>query len=143
MLSTFFTIRRKLLGNKASRQPGLEDPDPLTLWNFIPKIIPYVLPFFDAPHRRVHWSLEILGVDPAHHGKGFGKELVQDGLTRINACPDDLPVAVISADGKETFYQKMGFKELVGWVSKTKGPDGSDNPLRANGVGGGAVLWTR
>lgn len=55
----------------------------------------------------------------------------------------DLPVCVVAADGKEEFYHKTGFVDLVGWLSKTEDATGGDNPLRANGVGGGAVLWTR
>ena len=144
LLSTYFTLRRRILGNRASVRPTPDNPDPLIFGDFVPRVIPYILQFFDAPHRQDHWSLEVLAVHPDHQGKGYGKELVLQGLEKAKTDPEgDLPVCVIAADGKETFYQKCGFKELVGWASRTTGKDGSDNPLRRNGVGGGAVLWTR
>lgn len=55
----------------------------------------------------------------------------------------DLPVCVVAADGKEEFYNKVGFRYLVGWLSRAVDATGGDNPLRANGLGGGAVLWTK
>ena len=144
LLSTFYSFRRRIFGNRASVRATSENPDPLMMWDFVRQVMPYILHFFDAPHRQTHWSLEILAVHPHEQGKGYGKDLVLDGLERSRADPEgDLPVCVIAGDRKETFYQKYGFKELVGWVSRTTRNDGSDNPLRRNGVGGGAVLWTR
>jgi len=144
LLSTFYNLRRRMFPNKASVQPTPGNPNPLNYWNFLPSILPFGRPFFSAPHRQIHWSLEILAIHPDHQGKGYGRELVEQGLERSKCDPEgDLPVCVVAADGKEGFYQKCGFKELVGWLSKTVGEDGSDNPLRKNGVGGGAVLWTR
>lgn len=55
----------------------------------------------------------------------------------------DLPVCVVVADGKEEFYNKAGIRYLVRWLSRTVDATGGDNPLRANGLGGGAVLWTK
>jgi hypothetical protein len=49
----------------------------------------------------------------------------------------------MAADGKEKFYQTCGFKELVGFVSEAVDDKGQENPLRKNGIGGGAVVWTR
>ena len=98
-----------------------------------------------APHRQKHWSLEILGVHPDYQGKGYGKELVEYGLARFaRSDPEgDVPALVVAAEGKEEFYRKCGFPELVGWVSEVRDEDGNDNELKRNGVGGGAVLWTR
>lgn len=120
-------------------------------------IKPFMVEFFNAPHRRDHWSLEILAVHPDHQGKGHGRELVQDGLLAA-ASPSDgspegvpsdcsvgLPVSVVAAEGKEGFYLKCGFGELVGWLSKAvdRTGHGRVNPLKANGIDGCAVLWTR
>jgi hypothetical protein len=73
---------------------------------------------------------------------------VSDGLKRSERM--GVPTWVMSAEGKEGFYQKVGFRELVGWVSKgpvmVTGRDGVEieveNPLEVRGIGGGAVLWT-
>ncbi|KIY00947.1 uncharacterized protein Z520_03613 [Fonsecaea multimorphosa CBS 102226] len=143
-VSTFYRIRRYIWPNKAAARPTPEDPDPLTIWNFVPRILPFCGHFFSAPHRQVRWSLEVLGVHPDHQGKGYGRELVEDGLLRAKKDPEgDLPVCVVAADGKEAFYLKVGFNEIVGYTSKTVAEDGSDNPLRQNGIGGGAILWTK
>jgi hypothetical protein len=61
-----------------------------------------------------------------------------------------VPTWVMSAEGKEGFYRKVGFTVLEGWVSKgtttLRGKDGEEvvleNPLERRGIGGGAVLWT-
>ncbi|KAK5267787.1 hypothetical protein LTR99_009757 [Exophiala xenobiotica] len=144
ILRTFYTIRRRLFGNKAAAQRTPDNPSPLTYWNFLPSIIPFSSSFFSAPHRQTHWSLENLAVHPNHQGKGFGSKLVKQVLQVAKDDPvGDLPVCVVAADGKEGFYKKSGFEYLVGWISRTTDANGRDNPLRANGVGGGAVLWTR
>ena len=145
LLSTFYRLRRLVSPNKASAQPTRSDPRPLTKWNFHRSARPFYAAFFSAPYRQIHWSLEALAVHPLYQGKGHGRQLVEDGLQRARSDPQegDLPACVIAADGKEGFYQKCGFAELVGWISKATGEDGTDNPLRRNGVGGGAVLWTR
>lgn len=144
LLSTLYGLRRRFFPNPASVRPTAENPNPLTYWNFVPALLPYCVQFLNASHRQTHWSLEILAVHPLHQGKGFGRALVEHGLERSKLDPEgDLPACVISAAGKEVFYQKCGFKELVGWTSRTVGEDGSDNPLRKNGASGGAVLWTR
>jgi GNAT superfamily N-acetyltransferase len=114
-------------------------------------IEPFTAEFYRATHRRTHWALEFLAVHPVYQGEGRGRELVQVGMSTIaGRCGaakerddnDRLPVSVIAAEGKEGFYQKCGFNELVGWVSESE-PDGQENPLKAHGIGGCAVLWTR
>jgi ribosomal protein S18 acetylase RimI-like enzyme len=82
-----------------------------------------------------------MAVHPEYQGKGFGRELVQQGLERAKHDPEgDLPVCVVSADGKEGFYQKCGFGDIEGYTSKA---GGSDNPLMRAAIGGGAVMWTK
>lgn len=76
----------------------------------------------------------MLGTHSASHGQGHGRKLVEAGLARAQA--DHLPAVVVAADKKETFYQRCGFWNLVGWAT-----EGDDNPLRVFGVGGGAILW--
>lgn len=143
-MATFYTLRQRVFPNRASVRPTPDNPAPLTFWNFGPSIIPFTSEFFSAPHRQTHWTLENLGVHPDHQGKGYGRRLVEQGLEVSRNDPTgDLPVNVIAADGKEGFYQKCGFGDLVGWVSRTLDDKGRDNPMRVNGVGGGAVLWTR
>jgi len=106
-------------------------------------IIPFAPEFFSAPHRKIHWSLENLAIHPDYQGRGYGRQLVEWGLEDAKHDPTgNLPACVIAADGKEVFYQKCGFHELVGWLSKTVDDKGRDNPMRGNGLGGGAVLWT-
>lgn len=140
----FYSIRRRVFGNKAAVQATQDNPSPLTYWNFLPSIIPFSSSFFNAPHRKIHWSLENLAVHPEHQGKGYGSKLVKEVLEVAKNDPmADLPVCVVAADGKEGFYNQVGFRYLVGWLSRTVDSTGGDNPLRANGLGGGAVLWTR
>ncbi|RMZ88722.1 hypothetical protein DV736_g4055, partial [Chaetothyriales sp. CBS 134916] len=153
VLAFYYSLRRRIVGNRAAPAPApafrsrksSTEPPPLTFWNFYEQAGPYMAQFFSAPHRQTRWSLEVLAVHPNEQGKGYGRELVTDGLERLakNDAEGELPVSVVSANGKEAFYEKMGFKELVGWASRTVGEDGSDNPMRRNGVLGGAVLWTR
>ncbi|KIX00817.1 uncharacterized protein Z518_09882 [Rhinocladiella mackenziei CBS 650.93] len=144
ILAACYTFRRRVFGNKAAVQATPDNASPLTYWNFLPSVVPFSAPFFSAPHRQIHWSLENLAVHPEHQGQGYGSKLVKEVLQMAKSDPiGDLPVCVIAADGKEGFYEKCGFKHLVGWLSRTTDPRGRDNPLRANGVGGGAVLWTR
>jgi GNAT superfamily N-acetyltransferase len=103
--------------------------------------MPFVSHLYDLPHRETHWSLEILGILPEHQGKGFGRELVEDGFAKAKNDPEgDLPVVVVAAKDKEGFYQRIGFGEIEGWTSQA---GGTANPLNRAGVGGGAVLWTK
>ena len=102
------------------------------------------------PYRSNHWELCTLAVDRPHQRRGIGRELVGWGLERAKA--DGIPAVVIGAKDTEPFYQKCGFVHLVGYVSTAEIEDDDDcskvkridrtNPLKARGIGGGAVLWT-
>ncbi len=72
---------------------------------------------FDAPmnaaHARLmpgrHWYLWILATDPAHQGKGVGRALLEDGLTRADA--DGLPVYLETLqESNVRYYTKFGFE---------------------------------
>ncbi|KIY02244.1 uncharacterized protein Z520_02382 [Fonsecaea multimorphosa CBS 102226] len=144
LLSIFYRLRRLIFRNKAAVRPTLENPRPLTYWTMGPALKPFSIQFMNAPHRQTHWSLDILGVHPDFQGRGFGRELVEHGLEMARSDPiGDVPACVMSADGKEAFYQKCGFGDLIGYVSKVEDDKGRENPLRRHGVGGGAVLWTK
>ncbi|EXJ59771.1 hypothetical protein A1O7_03918 [Cladophialophora yegresii CBS 114405] len=144
LLSLFYRVRRFFVPNKAAKRPTKADPQELTYWMLGPMVFRWGKQFMAGAHRERHWSLEILGVDPRYHGRGYGRELVKQGLEMARSDPEgDLPACVMAADGKEGFYQKVGFKQLVGYLSQAEDDEGGENPFRRNGVGGGAVLWTR
>lgn len=145
ILAIFYKVRRFFFPNKAAVKPTPEDPTPLTYWNMMANCGPFIKDFYSAPHRQKNfWSLETLAVHPDYQGQGYGRELVEKGLELVKADPSgELPANVVAADGKEAFYQKCGFQELVGFICEAVDGEGRDNPLRSNGVGGGAVLWTK
>jgi ribosomal protein S18 acetylase RimI-like enzyme len=55
-----------------------------------------------------HWYLETLGVEPAEHGRGWGRQVLRPGLDRADA--DGLPCYVETSDpANEAFYRRQGF----------------------------------
>ena len=77
--------------------------------------------------------LESMAVDPEFQGRGVGKQLVQSGLKMAEDA--GICASVISADGKEGFYQKCGFE--TGPVGRSG--EGEGNPLWS--VPGGLVFF--
>ncbi|EXJ66889.1 uncharacterized protein A1O5_10084 [Cladophialophora psammophila CBS 110553] len=135
----FYSVRRYVWHNKAAARPTAKEPNPIITWNFVARIRPFCSHFFSTPHRQIRWSLEVLGLHPDYQGKGYGRELVDNGLLRAKNDPAGaLPVCVVAADCKEAFYLKVRFNEIVGDTTKTVGKDGSDNPLREKMLGGGS-----
>jgi GNAT superfamily N-acetyltransferase len=83
--------------------------------------------------RAVSWYLENLAVHPDYQKRGQGRALVQWGLNQ--ARQEGVSASVISAEGKERFYQTCGY--LVGPVAR--GGEGEGNELRD--VPGGLLFF--
>lgn len=90
--------------------------------------------YWQTPERKDSWYLALCGTGPNFQGQGYGKELVVHGVDR--AREEGICAGLISAHGKEGFYQKCGFGEPVGWASE----GGEANPIHM--VPGGAILFT-
>lgn len=80
--------------------------------------------------RQQNWFLEMLATHPDFQGQGIGKKLVKWGIDE--ADKERVCSSVISADGKEGFYEKSGFVE-VGRANV--------GPLKENGIKGGAIMF--
>jgi GNAT superfamily N-acetyltransferase len=89
-----------------------------------------------TPSRAACLALDLLAVDPEYQGRGIGGRLVEMGL--VTAAGQGRGVSVVSAEGKEKFYERRGFIERAGKITERK-VNGRRNPLE--GVGGGEVLF--
>ena len=146
LIRTLVRLRHKINSSfhpcRASTKASSTDPDPLLFSNFMERLIPYCLPyteFPDKPWRKDVWYLNVLAIHPGHPGKGFGRQLVDAGLQR--ARREGVPSVVFASEGNDTFYRRVEFRELVSFnTHNIKGQP--PNPLKARGVGGGAVFWT-
>jgi ribosomal protein S18 acetylase RimI-like enzyme len=67
-----------------------------------------------------HWYLPLIGVDPAHQGKGFGGALMSHALV---ACDrDSLPAYLETANPANIpLYERYGF-ELLGEIQVGSSP---------------------
>lgn len=66
----------------------------------------------DAFHpREAHWHLPLIGVDPAHQGKGIGAALLRHVL---NACDGQKVLAYLEATSPRNvpLYERHGFEAL-------------------------------
>lgn len=66
----------------------------------------------DASHpREAHWHLPLIGVDPAHQGKGIGAALLRHVL---NACDSQKALAYLEATSVRNvpLYERHGFEAL-------------------------------
>lgn len=98
-------------------------------------IIEHTLPFLEdvwVGPRAESWYLSFLAVHPDRQGLGIGRELVAWGLDRAER--EGVVASVISAHGKNGFYQRCGFDETYRAAT-----DGGRNPL-AN-TPGSDILW--
>jgi GNAT superfamily N-acetyltransferase len=75
-----------------------------------------------AHPKSPHWYLAVLGVDPAHQGRGLGGRLLEPGLTRADA--DGLP-AYLETDKERNlaFYarHRFGLVDTL-WPDRDAGP---------------------
>lgn len=62
-----------------------------------------------APFR--HWYLFILAVDPVWQGKGFGRKLLEPGLSRLDGIKMPCYLETFRAD-TAVMYEKFGFRLL-------------------------------
>lgn len=60
---------------------------------------------------ELHWYLPLIGVDPAHQGKGYGDALLAYALRQ---CDSDRTLAYLESTNPRniTLYQRHGFKAL-------------------------------
>jgi hypothetical protein len=82
---------------------------------------PFIRHFWLGPRAKC-WDLHSLAVSPEYRNRGYGRTLVGWGLNV--AMEEDISSSVLSAKGKEQFYRRCGYGEVVGWAT-----DGEKNPL--------------
>lgn len=82
--------------------------------------------------REESWYLEVLGVHPDYQGRGIGNNLVQWGLDQAER--ENICASVMSASGKDAFYQKCGFN-----VQDGRGGMGEGDPMAE--LEGGNIWW--
>ena len=61
--------------------------------------------------RRPHWYLQLLGVDPAHHGKGHAASLLRSMLSRLDR--EQIPCCLDTENEiNVAMYEHFGFRVL-------------------------------
>lgn len=61
--------------------------------------------------RHPHWYLPLIGVDPAHQGRGYGAALLEEALRQCDR--DGLPAYLESTNPRNIgLYQRHGFEAL-------------------------------
>jgi GNAT superfamily N-acetyltransferase len=67
-----------------------------------------------------HWYLQLLGVDPLHHGKGLGSALLHHAL---DMCDRDNKYAYLESSNPRNIplYERHGF-ELLGKIQVNSSP---------------------
>jgi ribosomal protein S18 acetylase RimI-like enzyme len=66
-------------------------------------------------HRRLlpypHWYLQVIGVDPAYHGRGFSSRLIRPMLERIDR--ERMPCSLeTNIDKNVAIYRRFGFEVI-------------------------------
>ncbi len=70
--------------------------------------------------KEPHWYLPVIGVDPAHQGKGIGSALLQHTLALVDA--DGVAAYLESSSPKNVpLYQRFGF-EVIGEIQHADSP---------------------
>jgi ribosomal protein S18 acetylase RimI-like enzyme len=70
---------------------------------------------------EAHWYLPMIGVDPAHQGKGFGSALLQHALARCDR-EDKLAYLESTSPSSVRVYKRHGF-ELLGTIQVGSSPE--------------------
>ncbi|KAK1036169.1 hypothetical protein LTR33_016382 [Friedmanniomyces endolithicus] len=86
-----------------------------------------------AGPRAECWDIIWLATSPAHQGQGHGKALVEWVIEK--ATEDQVPSSVISAKGKDRFYNKMGYT-----IATSKAWEPESHPMYGL-VEGGQFWW--
>lgn len=62
------------------------------------------------PHEP-HWYLPLIGIDPVYQGRGYGTQLMRQGM---EACDRDRRPAYLEATSPNSrmFYERLGFRTL-------------------------------
>jgi ribosomal protein S18 acetylase RimI-like enzyme len=108
--------------------PGIH-PDEEALGKLIRSTVPKgdqakVFALFEQMDRyhpaEPHWYLPMIGVDPAHQGKGYGSALLQHALAR---CDRENKLAYLESTSPSSvrLYQRHGF-ELLGTIQAGSSP---------------------
>ena len=99
--------------------PGVRaDEEAMTelVWNTVPPSIrdDACAVFEQMAHyhpEEPHWHLPLIGVDPAHQGKGIGDALMKHALRRCDH--DHVPAYLESTNPRNiSLYRRHGFEEL-------------------------------
>ncbi len=99
--------------------------------DILDRAYPFIEDFWSGS-RAESLYLEMLAVDPNYQGKGLGRALVKWGLDQAER--EGVCASVISAEGKENFYQRCGFDVQEHW-----GGQGEGNPMKD--LPGGLIFW--
>ena len=74
-------------------------------------VLEFIAPFHKQDVPEPHWYVMVVGVDPAHQGKGLGSALLAPILQQASA--DNYPVYLETAQPSNVFfYQKLGFSVI-------------------------------
>lgn len=122
LAALFTSIAARIWPNRAAEAAN-ED--------IIERAYPYFNHVWSGP-RAESWYLETLAVHPDYQRQGNGRALVKWGLDQ--AEQERVCASVVSARGKERFYERCGFDTKVGTASMGEG-----NPLAA--VPGAPILF--
>jgi GNAT superfamily N-acetyltransferase len=84
--------------------------------------------------REQCWDIAWLATSPKHQGEGHGKALMVWVIEQ--GTREKVALSVISAYGKDGFYNKLGYV-----VESGRATDGEKNPLHNKSIGG--KFWWR
>jgi GNAT superfamily N-acetyltransferase len=109
--------------------PGIH-PDEEAMGKLIRRTVPKsdqanVFALFEQMDRyhpiEPHWYLPMIGVNPAHQGKGYGSALLQHALSRCDR-EDKLAYLESTSPSSARLYQRHGF-DLLGTIQVGSSPE--------------------